>query len=91
MKSFTYQGVEYRSMFECCKTLNISYQKVRRLCRHYRRAHDDPAQAVRWCLGVDKLSHLEPKTLQYAQDLEKSYDRQEKFKDRIYQKFVESF
>lgn len=91
MRSFIYQGVEYRSLQECCCKLKISYQKVRRLCRHYVRAHHDPVVAVRWCLGVDKLSHLEPKTPQYAQDLVKSYDRQEKFKDRIYQKVVESF
>lgn len=83
MRSFTYQGVEYRSMFECCKALNISYQKVRRLCRHYRRAHDDPAQAVRWCLGVEHRSINEPKTYLYSQDKEKATERQDKFKEKV--------
>ena len=83
MRSFTYQGVEYRSLCECCCKLNISYQKVRRLCRHYVRAHHDPSLAVSWCLGVKHRSINEPTTIQYAQDQEKATERQDKFKDRV--------
>lgn len=83
MRSFTYQGIEYRSLQECCCKLKISYQKVRRLCRHYKRAHDDPAQAVRWCLGVEHRSTNEATTIQYAQDQEKATERQDKFKEKV--------
>lgn len=80
MRAFTYNDVEYRSLSECCKELKISYQKVRRLCRHYVRASKDPALAVAWCTGEMRLSALEPKTWKYQQDLEKAAIRQERFK-----------
>lgn len=83
MKSFTYQGVEYRSLQECCCKLKISYQKVRRLCRHYVRARHDPVVAVRWCLGVEHRSINEATTIQYAQDQEKATERQDKFKEKV--------
>lgn len=83
MRSFTYQGVEYRSLQECCCRLKISYQKVRRLCRHYVRAHHDPVVAVRWCLGVEHRSINEPKTYLYIQDKEKATERQDKFKEKV--------
>lgn len=91
MKSFIVNGKEYRSMRVCCEELHISYQKVRRLCRHYVRASKDPALAVRWCLGSEVLHSTEQKTWKYRQDLEKSYDRQEKLKDKMYQQFMENF
>ncbi|MBR1612071.1 MAG: hypothetical protein IJ671_00790 [Succinivibrio sp.] len=75
----------------CCEELHISYQKVRRLCRHYVRASKDPALAVRWCLGSEVLHSTEQKTWKYQQDLEKSYDRQEKLKDKMYQQFIDNF
>ena len=91
MKSFVVNGKEYRSMRVCCAELHISYQKVRRLCRHYVRASKDPALAVRWCLGSEVLHSTEQKTWKYLQDLEKSYDRQEKLKDKMYQQFIDNF
>lgn len=91
MKSFIVNGKEYRSMRVCCAELHISYQKVRRLCRHYVRASKDPSLAVRWCLGSEVLHSTEQKTWKYQQDLEKSYDRQEKLKDKMYQQFMENF
>ena len=81
MKSFIVNGKEYRSMRVCCAELHISYQKVRRLCRHYVRASKDPSLAVRWCLGSEVLHSTE----------QKSYDRQEKLKDKMYQQFMENF
>ena len=91
MKSFVVNGKEYRSMRVCCAELHISYQKVRRLCRHYVRASKDPSLAVRWCLGSEVLHSTEQKTWKYLQDLEKSYDRQEKLKDKMYLQFMENF
>lgn len=91
MKSFVVNGKEYRSMRVCCAELHISYQKVRRLCRHYVRASKDPSLAVRWCLGSEVLHSTEQKTWKYLQDLEKSYDRQEKLKDKMYQQFIDNF
>lgn len=75
-------------MAECCKALNISYQKVRRLCRHYRRAHDNPEQAIKWCLGVEYLSNLEPKTFLYEQDQNRANFRQMKFKEKMLHSFI---
>ena len=91
MKVFEFEGKCYRSMRLFCQERGVSYQKMRRLCRHYMRAHKDPTIAAKWLLGIEPFKSNEPKTPQYTQDLVKSYDRQEKFKDRIYQKFVESF
>jgi len=55
------------------------------------RASKDPALAVRWCLGSEVLHSTEQKPWKYQQDLEKSYDRQEKLKDKMYQQFIDNF
>lgn len=91
MHSFTFDGTEYRSLSECCQALKISYQKVRRLCRHYKRAHEDPAVAVRWTLGTEKRSPSEEKTAVYRADLRKSSVRQERFRDALVAEGVRSF
>jgi hypothetical protein len=88
MRTFIYNGIEYRSLCECCNALNLSYQKVRRLCRHYRRAQKDPTLAIRWALGIEHLSHLEPKTIAYTQDQERANFRQMKFKDKMLHSFI---
>lgn len=85
MRAFIYKDIEYRSMAQCCKSLKISYQKVRRLCRHYVRASKDPALAVAWCTGEKRLSALETKTWKYQQDLEKGAERNENFKNKVEQ------
>lgn len=82
MKSFIVNGKEYRSMRVACRELKCSYQKVRRLCRHYVRAQKDPAVAFAWCLGTEHKSLTEPKTFKYQQDLEKGSLRQIAFKER---------
>jgi len=91
MRAFTYRETEYRSLAECCKSLKISYQKVRRFCRHYVRANRNPALAVSWCLGEAKLSPFEPKSFKYEQDLERGQDRQERFLERKRQELMENF
>ncbi len=83
MRAFVYKNVEYRSMAQCCKSLQISYQKVRRLCRHYVRASKNPALAVAWCTGEQRLSVFETKTWKYQQDLEKNLERNEKFREKM--------
>ena len=82
MKSFCYGGVEYRSLAECCKAVKISYQKVRRLCRHYVRAKQNPAVAVSWCTGEVVLADTETKTEKYKIDLARGRERKSKFRER---------
>ena len=82
MKSFYYKEVEYRSLAECCKVVKVSYQKVRRLCRHYVRANQDPAVAVSWCTGEAALMGSEVKTEKYKIDLAKGCERKAKFRER---------
>lgn len=82
MKSFCYGGIEYRSLAECCKVVKISYQKVRRLCRHYVRANQDPALAVAWCTGEVVLEGSETKTEKYQIDLARGCGRKVKFRER---------
>ena len=82
MKSFNYGGIEYRSLAECCKAVKISYQKVRRLCRHYVRASKNPALAVSWCTGEVVLVSTETKTEKYKIDLARGCERKIKFRER---------
>lgn len=88
MHSFVYEGVEYRSLHEFCKEKHVSWQKMRRLCRHYKRAKENPAVAADWVLGKEKLSPGEPKTIFYLQDLERNRDRQEAFRDRAFERVL---
>ena len=82
MKSFVIDGKEYRSLRQCCDELKLSYSKVRRLCRHYVRASDNPALAVRWCLGDEILCPTEPRTVLYKHDMNLSGERQNKFQEK---------
>ena len=86
MRAFIFQGKEYQSLSKACIDLKISYQKARRLCRHYVRANKDPAVALKWMLGFEKLSHFEQKTFKYQQDLECGRERQERFRTNIQEK-----
>lgn len=88
MRTFIFQGKEYQSLSKACADFKVSYQKARRLCRHYVRANKDPAVALKWILGIEKLSHLEPKTFKYQQDLECGRERQERFKANIQEKVM---
>ena len=91
MHSFIFQNTEYRSIRECCKKLGLSYSKVRRLTRHYKRAQNDPVIAVKWATGEEVRPYNEPKTFLYQDDLIKSYDRQLKFKDKVRNIFMNEF
>ena len=91
MKPFQFDDDEFRSLREFCRVYRVSYQKMRRLCRHYIRAKKDPAVAARWLLEEEELTPNEPKTPQYYSDLEKAEVRQVKFKRRMHRQFVENF
>lgn len=91
MKVFEFEGKCYRSMRLFCQERGVSYQKMRRLCRHYMRAHKDPTIAAKWLLGIEPFKSNEPKTFLYEQDLQKSEERNSKFKDKMYQKFIDNF
>lgn len=75
MRVIEYEGEVYRSYAEASKALHISNQKLRRLCRHYVRANKNPAVAIDWLLGKEKLKANELKTWKYQQDLERRQDR----------------
>lgn len=80
MKSFDVNGKSYDSMSDFCKKTGIKYGKIRRLCRKYLRAQQDPAVAAKWLLGLEPLNKVkEPKTLIYIKDKELSYARQIEF------------
>lgn len=91
MKVFEFEGKCYRSMSLFCKEHGVSYQKMRRLCRHYMRAHKDPTIAAKWLLGIEPFKSNEPKTFLYEQDLLKSEERHSKFKDKMYRQFIDNF
>lgn len=91
MHGFIFQNTEYRSIRECCKKLGLSYSKVRRLTRHYKRAQNDPSIAINWALGLERIPITEPKTFLYQDDLIKAYDRQLKFKDKVRNIFMNEF
>lgn len=83
MQGVTYDGKEYDSLAAACRDLGISYQKLRRLRRHYVRAHKDPAVAIRWCLKLENKSWKKPRTGKYRSDLDHCIARQVKFKEKI--------
>jgi hypothetical protein len=71
MRSFEVEGRVYRSIPEFCKVHGISYQRMIRLCRKYRRAQKDPAVAARWLLGLEQLNYAqEPRTWAAQRDQE---------------------
>ncbi len=92
MKAFEFRGTVYRSLHEFCKRNGVSWQKMRRLCRHYERARKDPAVAADWMLAEREGRTLslerEPRTRQYRQDLERNRERQEAFRDRAFERIL---
>lgn len=93
MKPFEFRGAVYRSLHEFCKRNGVSWQKMRRLCRHYERARKDPAIAAQWMLdikeGREVHLELEPRTRAYAEDLEKTRERQGAYRERTVQRILE--
>lgn len=89
MRGFTYDGKDYDSLAEACRELGISYQKVRRLCRHYVRAQEDPAVAIRWCLKLEKKSWNEPKTRAYWRDKKLMAKRHERRNTEAFNHFAD--
>jgi hypothetical protein len=83
MKSFIYCDTEYRSLRQACDSLRISYLRVKRLCRHYVRAHRDPTLAIEWIITDTKIPKSEPKTAKYYHDQKLTNERVAKFRERI--------
>ena len=81
MIKIIYSDTEYRSLREACGALNISYLKVKRLCRHYVRAHRDPTLAIEWMLG-DHIPKSEPKTSTYYHDQKLTNERKRNLRAR---------
>ena len=89
MKSFIFENKKY-NLSSFAVSHNVSYSKLRRLCRHYKRAHDNPAVACNWILEREILHpERETKTMFYKQDLEKSYDRHEKFLEKVENELIQ--
>ena len=67
---------------------------MRRLCRHYERARKDPAVAAQWMIdakeGRSVHLELEPRTREYAEDLEKTRERQGPYREWVVQRILES-
>lgn len=57
MYAVTFAGRKYHSLCDACRNLKISYQKVKRLMRHYEKASHNPAVALAWACGFE---HLDP-------------------------------
>lgn len=89
MRSIEYEGVIYESIKDCCAKLEISYQRVRRLIRHYQRAKDNPAIAIDWVLGKQSfISSYERKTDMYFHDLELTKERMIEYKAQKAEKYL---
>lgn len=88
MRSIEYEGVIYESIKDCCVKLEISYQLLRRLIRHYKRAKENPAVAIDWILGKQHLiSSHEPKTDMYYHDLDVTKERMIEYKANKSEKY----
>jgi hypothetical protein len=92
MRYVEIDGQIYRSVREACHNLNISYQKVKRLCRHFKRAEENPRIAIEWCLGKEKfIPTREQKTHKYLDDQRSSTERQQEFKSRCHELILKQF
>lgn len=64
-----YKGTKYASISDFCRIEGVSYTKLQRLCRTYRRAQGDPTVAIDWLLGEEALDpKTEPRTVQAFRD-----------------------
>lgn len=92
MRYVEIDGRTYRSVREACHNLDLSYQKVKRLCRHFKRAEENPRIAIEWCLGKRKfIAELEPKTPKYKGDKELTIRRQQPYRDRCHDLILKQF
>lgn len=83
MKSFMFDNKTY-NLASFALEHKVSYSKLRRYCRHYKRARNNPAIACAWILEREILSpEQEAKTLQFYQDREKDRARYERFIDKV--------
>lgn len=82
MMAFSYGGRDWRSLRECCAAVGVSYQKARRLCRHYVRAGRDPALAIKWCVE-GRVPPMEQKSFKWGQDAERGAERHCRFMEKV--------
>ena len=81
MRTFFYQGIKYRSLSDFAKRHGVSYSRLKRLCRRYARAHQDPGIAAAWMMGAEELNaRAERKTR--ASEREKLSERIKKMNQR---------
>ena len=92
MRFVEIDGHLYRSIREVCRKYGISYQKVKRLCRHFRRAAENPRVAIDWCTGKENFSSAhEPKTHKYSDDQKLATERQRVFIRRCQESLLKNF
>ena len=92
MRLVEIDGHLYRSIREVCHIYGISYSKVKRLCRHFRRAAENPRVAIDWCLDKEKFSPAhEPKTHKYSDDQKLATERQRVFIRRCQESLLKNF
>ena len=92
MRFVEIDGHLYRSVREVCHKYDISYQKVKRLCRHFRRAAENPRVAIDWCTGKENFSPAhEPKTHKYSDDQKLATERQRVFIRRCQESLLKNF
>ena len=76
MYSFEFEGKKYRSIREACIKLGVSYDRIKRIMRHYRKARYAPKLALAWALKREQFCpDREPKTEIYYKDCELSAQR----------------
>lgn len=92
MHAFDYRGQRYKSLKDFSAIHKVSYQKLRRLCRHYKKAQEDPAMACDWLLGRKNLDpRTEVKTVQYYRDLALSRVRHARFISHAQADLIKNF
>ena len=92
MRFVEIDGHLYRSIREACRKFDVSYQKVKRLCRHFRRAAENPRIAIDWCTGKENFNPAhEPKTHKYSDDQKLATERQRVVLRRCQESLLKNF
>lgn len=56
MRSFEFDGKAYRSIRAFCAEKGLSYDRMKKLCANYARAHANSALAAAWMTGTAPFS-----------------------------------
>lgn len=69
MRTFIFEGKTYRSIRAFCAEKGLSYDRMKKLCANYARAHANPALAAAWMTGVVPFTpQKERKTMRYLRE-----------------------